>query len=195
MLHSVGHKSMHKARNKAKNFVPCLVVFCIALMSCSNDMEQIRFFDRKDLPQQSLRHVKGIRSEYGDMQMMLISPWVESYAKPEKKTVYPQGVHLQLFDRNSDTVADIRADYACRMDDKNITEIRGNVTIIDFRTGDTSYLQDLTWNENEHRIFSEHAVKSVNGQRVTYGDGFESDENFNKPLILRQRGTMTIEDE
>ena len=68
------------------------------------------------------------------------------------------------------------------------------MVVIDYRTGDTSYLETITWNSAQHRIYSDNPVKSVNGKRVTYGDGFESDDEFTMPYIKGQRGTMTIEE-
>ncbi|MBR6330572.1 MAG: hypothetical protein IKR79_02860, partial [Bacteroidales bacterium] len=61
-------------------------------------------------------------------------------------------------------------------------------------SGDTSYLNSIIWNSAEHRIFSRDTIKSVNGARVTYGDGFESDDEFTAPRILHQRGTMTFDE-
>ena len=65
---------------------------------------------------------------------------------------------------------------------------------MDFRSGDTTYLDSIVWESATHTIYSKAPVKSVNGQRVTYGDAFESDENFTTPIIYNQRGTMTIEE-
>lgn len=156
-------------------------------------MEKIRFFDRQDLPQQKLDSVRAIRSTNGRMQMLLTAPTVTIYDKPEKKTVYPNGVEMHLFDGADTPVADIRADYAFSLDEKHIIEARRNVVIIDYRSGDTSYLESIVWNSAEHRIFSHDPVRSVNGQRVTYGDGIESDDEFTSPYILHQRGSIEID--
>lgn len=155
-------------------------------------MEKVRFFDRKDLPQQSIDTVKAIRSLNGKRQMLMTAPKVMIYDKPQKKTVYPQGINMQVFDGGKKIAASIRADYAYSLDDQKIVEARRNVVVIDYRTGDTTYLNSLIWNSAEHRIFSNDTVKSVNGKRVTYGDGFESDDEFTTPYIKHQRGTMTI---
>ena len=166
----------------------------MTLVSCRNDMEKIRFFDRKDMPLQALDSVSAIRSSNGRVQMKLTAPNVIMYDKPEKKTVYTNGFHMDILEGGARRVAEISADYAFSLDEKKIIEARRNVVVIDYRSGDTSYLESLTWNSAEHRIFSQDPVRSVNGKRVTYGDGFESDDNFTTPQILHQRGTMTIED-
>ena len=187
-------QSISKIRRRARRTLPCFVFVLLLLCSCRNDMEKVRFFDRKDLPQQSIDSVKAIRSLNGKKQMMLIAPKVAVYDKPQKKTVYPEGIRMQIFDGGKKIAATIRADYAYSLDDKKIVEARRNVVVIDYSTGDTTYLNSLIWNSAEHRIYSNDTVKSVNGKRVTYGDGFESDDEFTTPYIRHQRGTMTIDE-
>ena len=102
---------------------------------------------------------------------------------------------MRLFDKGDKLVADVKAGYAYSFDDKKIIEARKHVVIIDYRSGDTSYMESIIWNSAEGRIYSNDTVRSVNGPRVTIGDGFESDENFTSPQILHQRGTIQIDDE
>jgi hypothetical protein len=151
-------------------------------------------FDPKVMPQQALDSVRAVRSNQGEMQMLLVAPQVVIHDKPEKRTVYPKGVEMHIFDNNAKPTADIYAAYACSYDEKKLIIAKDSVVIIDFRTGDTSYLKSIEWNSATHRISSNDPIKSVNGQRVTFGDGFESDDNFNEPRILRQRGTMTFDE-
>ncbi len=171
----------------------CFVMFSL-MCACRNDMQKVHFFDKKELPQQTLDSVHVLRSENGIVQVSLTAPLVLVYESPEKKTIYPKGIDMDLFDNNMNPLAHIQADQAISLDEKKIIEIRNNVVIIDHRSGDTSYLESLVWNSAEHRIFSNDPVSSVNGQRVTYGDGFESDDSFEQPIIVRQRGTIEVED-
>lgn len=184
----------NKSRRRAWGTLPCFVLLSLTLAGCRNDMEQVHLFDRQDFPQQSLDSVRVVRSSNGNKQMTLTAPSIVIYDKPESMTVYEKGVHMQVFDVNKALVADIKADSAVSLDDQKKIVAKKNVVIIDYRTGDTSYMSSLVWNSREHRIFSDEPVKSVNGVRVTYGDGFESDENFTSPQIRHQRGTVTFEE-
>ncbi len=151
-------------------------------------------FTKKDIPTQTTHQVRAVRSEYGRQQMLLTAPLVVNYTAPERKTVYPEGFVMQVYDGSRKQVAYISARYACTYDDKHITEARDSVVAIDYRTGDTTYLNSLVWNETDHLIYSKDPVRSVNGPRVTYGDGFESDDNFTTPQIIGQRGTLLFEE-
>ena len=60
--------------------------------------------------------------------------------------------------------------------------------------GKTIYLKDITWKSDEDLIFSNHPVRSVNGQRITYGDGFVSDQRLENLHITRQRGIIEFQE-
>ena len=158
-------------------------------------MNQVLLFEHRDIPQQALDSVTVIRSDFGDRQMSLTAPSVVMIDKPEKMTIFPKGFDMHIFgDNGKNLVANITADSATSLDDRKIIKAHRNVVIMDFRSGDTTYLDSIVWESATHTIYSKAPVKSVNGQRVTYGDAFESDENFTTPIIYNQRGTMTIEE-
>ena len=153
-------------------------------------MEKVAFFDRKALPSQSVRQAHVVRSSDGELQVLLDAPQIDVYQLPEAKTIYPQGVAMDFYGSHRSLNASISARYAVSYDSKDVMEARDSVVIVDHRTGDTVYMLSLVWDAAEHRLFSHDSVRSVNGQRVTYGDGFESDDNFESPHIIRQRGTI-----
>lgn len=176
-------------------YILVYLIVGLFFISCSNDIAKVRFFDRKTLPDQSVTNAHITRTEYGELQMKLEAPTINQYTTPEHKTIYPNGVAITFFENGVNPKAYIRANYGISYDDRDIMEARDSVVVIDYRTGDTSYLKSLVWNSNEHRIYSNHPLRSVNGARVTYGDGLESDDNFERPLILRQRGTIEWKEE
>lgn len=190
-------KNLNK-RNKylwkrIKSALPCLTLVSFLLAACRNDMEKVRMFDRHSIPQQAIDSVSVMRSNFGERQMTLKAPFVLVLDNPERMTVFPQGFNMNIYgDHGNSIVADITADSATSLDDRKIIKAHHNVVIIDYRSGDTTYLDSIVWESATHTIYSRAPVKSVNGPRITYGDGFESDEDFTSPIIYHQRGTMTI---
>ena len=157
-------------------------------------MKDIDRFGRKTPPDQEIRDAHIWRSEEGKLQLMLEAKRIVQYRKPDTRTVYPNGVKLCFYDDERKPKTTLRADYAISYDDKDIIMARGNVVVVDYTNGDTIYLEDITWKSKEDIIFSNKEVRAVNGQRVTYGDGFVSDENMNNLRITRQRGTIEFND-
>ena len=173
----------------------CLLVVCgLMLASCSNDMNDIRQFERKAPPDQEIKEAHIWRSEYGRLQLELEAPRIIQYRKPDTRTLYPEGVELRFYNEERTLTTFIRANKATSYDDKNILTAKDSVVVIDYTNGDTVYLEDIVWKSNEDIIYSNHPVRAVNGNRVTYGDGFVSDENMSNLRITRQRGIIEFED-
>ncbi len=166
------------------------VLLCLSLLSCTNDIEKIRFFDQKDLPSQTVKDATVRHSSSGNVQMLMTTQLVEKYNEPTKRTVYPKGLHVDFLNPDGSKCAYLWTLKAEEIIESNLVLARDSVIIIDFESGDTVYMKNLTWNRTEGRMYSNDLVRSVNGQRLTYGDGFESDDQFNNPQIFHQRGTI-----
>lgn len=166
------------------------VLFCVSLSACSNDIEKIRFFDQKNLPSQTVKDATVRRSTSGNVQMVMTTPLVQKFTTPDNRTLYPEGLQVEFLNTDGSKRAYLWALRAEELTDNNLVRAHDSVVIIDYENGDTVYLKNLTWNREEGRMFSNDLIRSVNGKRLTYGDGFESDEQFTNPQIFHQRGTI-----
>lgn len=167
-----------------------LVLYGLLLCSCTNDIEKVQFFNRKKLPNQTVKDAVMRRSSSGNVQMQMETALVEKYTEPEERTYYPQGLQVNFFNNDGSMKAYLWTKEAEELAGSKMIQARDSVVIIDYESGDTVYMKNLTWNREEGRMYSNDLIRSVNGQRLTYGDGFESDEEFKNPQILHQRGTI-----
>lgn len=175
--------------------LPLLAAFMFA--ACHSD-HNVMTEDRRDSATQEVRNAKVWRSEFGKLQLELDSPIIQKYERPKAKTVYSgsrgQRVQLRLYNGGREIKTIIEAGNAVSFDDLNIMEAHDSVVVIDFASGDTIYLEDLIWNSNEDRIYSDHPVYAKNGKRITEGDGFVSDQSMENMQIIHQRGIIEFED-
>lgn len=157
-------------------------------------MKDISQFQRQVPPDQEIIEAHIWRSEEGRLQLELEAPRIVQYKKPDTRTIYPKGVELRFYDNQRQVQTFIRANKATSFDDKNIITAKDSVVVIDYTNGDTIYLEDIVWKSDEDIIYSNHPVRAVNGNRVTYGDGFVSDADMTNLRITRQRGIIEFEE-
>lgn len=157
-------------------------------------MKDIDRFERKTPPDQEIKEAHVWRTEEGKPQLELDAPTIVQYRQPDTRTIYPDGVELRFYDENRRVQTLIRAKKATSFDDKNILTASDSVVVIDYTNGDTVYLKDITWESDNDIIYSHNPVRAVNGNRVTYGDGFTSDGGMTNLRITRQRGTIEFND-
>lgn len=158
-------------------------------------MKDIERFSRQNPPEQEIKEAHIHRSEHGRLQAEIDAPIIMRYSKPSARTLYPKGVDLRFYEEGKDLKTTIHACRAVSFDDRNIMKAYDSVTVIDYSNGDTIYLEDIIWRDDEDIIYSNSPVRAVNGQRVTYGDGFVSDERLSNLRITRQRGVIEFNDE
>lgn len=173
----------------------CLIV--LVFIACHNKKTHLPE-DRTDSASQEVLDAWVWRSENGKLQLDLDAPVIRKYTRPRAKTVYlgnaERRVKMRFFNEQREVRSSIEADSAFSLDESNIMEAHGDVVVIDYSKNDTIYLEDLIWNSAEDRIYSEHRVVARNGNRITEGDGFESDQRMENMRVVRQRGTIEIED-
>ena len=175
---AIGRKNYKlRTRKCLFNFL-VLSSYILLLTACGNDIEKTKIFEPQTLPDNTIKNAHIQRSENGKLQLLMTAPLVEQYSNPESKTEYREGVYIQFFDGYRQATGTLSARYAVNYDKREEMKIRDSVVIIDFQRGDTIYLHNLTWNQLEHRVYSDSAVRTKNGPRVTYGDRFESDDAF-----------------
>ncbi len=186
----------HKLRTK-KRYLSFLVLssYILLLTACGNDIEKTKIFEPQAIPDNTIKNAHIQRSENGKLQMLMTAPLVEQYSKPEPKTEYRKGIYIQFFTGYRNATGTLRARYAVTYDKREEMQVRDSVVIIDLQRGDTIYLHNLTWNQLEHRVYSDTTVRTKNGPRVTIGDRFESDDAFEAPQIYHQRGTIEWKEE
>ena len=170
------------------------LLIMLLLSSCGYDMKDIERFERENPPDQEVKDAHVWRSEEGKLQLELDAPIIVQYRQPDTRTDYPDGVELRFYDENRRIQTLIKANKATSYDDKNILTASDSVVVIDYTNGDTVYLKDITWESDNDIIYSRNPVRAVNGNRVTYGDGFTSDGNMTNLRITRQRGTIEFEE-
>ena len=102
---------------------------------------------------------------------------------------------MRFFNGYNKPTGTLTARYAVSYDKRQETILRDSVVIVDLQNGDTVYLQDLIWNQLQHRVYSDKPLRSKNGARITLGDRFDSDDEFREPHIIHQRGTLEWKEE
>lgn len=193
------HTANHKPSGTGLRLPLLTACFLLSLLVVAcNDNNMAIPDDRSDAPSQEVSDAHVRRSEYGKLQLELDAPKIVKYERPVAKTIYrrfkKERVQLRLYNDDRSIKASIEANYAISFDDRDIMEAHDSVVVIDYSNGDTIYMEDLIWNSSEDRIYSDHPVRAKNGQRITEGDGFVSDQRMENMQIIRQRGIIEFEE-
>ncbi len=164
------------------------------LLSCQPDLERIETITTvDDEPVESLFDVKIIQSSHAKTQVIIEAPRMDRYEGEEPYLELPEGLNVVFYDTLMKPTSRMRAKYAINYDKKNIIEARNDVVVVN-EFNEKLNTEQLIWDQDNETIYSEKFVKITTENEILYGDGFESDERFEKWKILHPRGSFEIEE-
>lgn len=183
-------------RNVLYNIIFGGVVATMFLFSsCSNDAEQIKKVSQSEqVPKLLGENIYLTQSEYGKIAFKVFTKELVQYADGEKNyTEFSKGIQAAHFTDFPDTASFLRANYAINYNDTEVWEAKGNVIVRNAKNEqlNTEYLM---WDQKKKIIYSNTRVQVTTAEDIIYGEGFESDEQFDKWTVKKVTGVFTFEE-
>jgi LPS export ABC transporter protein LptC len=164
----------------------------IILTACTNDLEEVkRIGDAPDLPVSSTRRVEMTYSDSARLKAKISAPLRETYLGERQEVVFREGIRVEFFDNRGRLESKMRANYAISYTGKDRLEARNNV-VVENTSGDKLETEHLIWEQKEDRIYSNVFTRITSPDRIIYGDGFESNQDFSKYRIVKVRGVINM---
>jgi LPS export ABC transporter protein LptC len=174
-----------------------LILSLMLFYSCTNDYNEILSdLDYVDRPILEVENLNVVYTDSGEIAYRVTAPIVEHYTHLEEKPyeLYPKGLTFESFSEYPTVESSLMCNYAIKKIDDNLWEVRDDVVIVTLE-GDTVKTEQMFWDMNEERIYSDKYVSIRTKNEILYGEGFESDQSFSNGRILNTKGSVYIDDE
>jgi LPS export ABC transporter protein LptC len=186
-------------QNIAKLFLKLLVIPGVTfLFSCENEIEKINLLTSStDYPDMSGKKVEIIYSDSGKVQVKLAADEIKRFSKVEKPYLeFPKGIDVIFYNDTLGISAHLTADYAIYYTMVKLWEARGNVIVRDLEEGRMLNSEELFWDEDKGKVYSNIFSRIEDKDGTYYGEnGFESDQNLKRFKFKNFRGTVNLKDE
>jgi len=177
-------------------------IACVFLMSlltftsCRNDLNDIARIQIPDtIAGQFITNGELYYSELGRTKVRIKSPVINNYETTDNYTELPKGFHAEFLNENMEIESTITAEYGIVLKKDNIMRARRNVVVISLKDNEQLNTEELIWDMNTKKIYTDEFVKMTSADKILFGDGFEADENFENRSIKKLRGEMMIKNE
>jgi LPS export ABC transporter protein LptC len=161
-------------------------------VSCENDLKTIEKLSAQDtLHLESAKDIELIYSDSGRLAIRLTSPAYVRYKGKGTFLEFPQGIRV-VFYKELQESSTLTAKFALINEENNQMEARNNVEVINLDKGEKLNTERLIWDERKKRIYSNEFVKITTRDKVLFGKGFESDQNFDNWVIKKPSGNIAI---
>ena len=183
-----------------KSIIIPIIMGMVMLFSCENDIKKVKeLTNAEELPVIHATDIETIYSDSAIVRLKITGPELKEFAETEDREAYiefPQGLQAIFYNKSASVESSLDAEYAVFWKKKKQFEARTNVVVRNFTENQELFTEELFWDQEEKRIWSDKFVKIITEKGPTYGEeGFESDENFTKFRIKKSRGRMTVDEE
>ncbi|MFV0377367.1 MAG: LPS export ABC transporter periplasmic protein LptC [Mangrovibacterium sp.] len=162
--------------------------------SCANKVEKIKelAIDEK-LPGMIAENFEMLYSDSAIVRFKMITPkMIRHDQEKDPFTEFPAGIEIEKFDGKMKVVSRITANYAQYIDKEKKWIAKNNVIAIN-EAGDSLKTEELIWEEDKGRIYSELFVRIIRKDQIINGIGFESDQEMQNWEVKKPTGTLYID--
>ncbi|MFY0603172.1 MAG: LPS export ABC transporter periplasmic protein LptC [Flavobacteriaceae bacterium] len=179
-------------------FKSIVIVSAIAMFfSCKNSTQQVRdFLAEKNMPIAIAKNAYHVYKDSGIITSKLITPLMKDFRNREDHPYneFPEGIRIINFENNGRDSVTVIGDYALSYTKTSISEIKGNVVVINHTENSRLETDQLFWDQKTKYFFSEKKFLLIKLNDTTRGYGFESKEDLSKWVSKNVTGEFDIKE-
>ncbi len=185
-------------KNKIKFQTASSISILLAVLICigceSNKPEEIKAISNlEDTPSLIIKKLETTICDSGLIKYKFISNELLQYDKKQKPYIdFPQGLHVIIYNNKEQIDAQIKCNYAIYQQSEKLWELKNDVEAVNFK-GEVLNTEQLFWDEQKHKVYSDLFVKITTPNEILTGIGFESNENLSKYLFRKPQGEFEVE--
>lgn len=181
--------------NRARNILFFLIL-AFVVISCKDELKSTvkRSTNPETTPTVVTRDITTLISDSGVTKYRIKSKLWNIYE--ESKTprwTFPEGLYLEQFDSVFKTEATFQCDTATYFKDKRLWRFDGNVRIWNARK-ELILTNQLYWNQDMHKVYSDSFIHIERMDRVLEGYGFTSNERITTYRINKPMGIFPVQE-
>ena len=168
-----------------------LLIFSICIFfSCTDKSGDWDSMDPIIPGREIAEDVDLIYSDSARIQFRIITPRMETFMEEDKVVEeYPNGLHIDFYNRDNEIISSIRANYARRVGKEGKMTLKDEVELVN-ESGDKLITTGIQWDELNHTLKTSKFVQliKVSEQDTFFGFGFEAKDDFSKFRITQLSG-------
>ncbi|MDX6746423.1 LPS export ABC transporter periplasmic protein LptC [Polaribacter sp. PL03] len=182
-------------KNYKQILIKSIIVISITIMlfSCSNTTEEVRnFLEEKNLPTGTAKDAYHVYKDSGKITSKLITPLLLDFSnrKNHPYNEFPKGIKIINFNNKGKDSVTIIGDYALSYAKTEVSEIKGNVVVINHTDKSRLETEQLFWDQKSKYFVSEKPFTMYKENDTIVGIGFECKEDLSKHLAKKTIGRI-----
>ena len=149
--------------------------------------------NRGETPRLRVNEITTLISDSGITRYRITAPkWLVFDKAAEPYWDFPEGLHLESFDEQFHIEAEVDCRRARYYEQRKLWQLDDSVRAMNFQ-GNRFATQQLFWDQNTERIYSDSTIIIHQSDKQIIGEGFESNQSMTRYTIRKTRGIIPID--
>lgn len=174
------------------------LLVCVLVTGCGNDdLSKINAISAQIAakPVQISRDVNITFSDSARVKAVLTSPVIMQYDTDKPYQELPKGLHIDFYNAVTGKVeSHLDANYGIRYVNEHRVMVENDVRVVN-KNGEKLNTEQLYWDENKKKIYTDKYVKYQKSDGIYEGDGMDADENFTTVHWHKFRGQIQMKND
>lgn len=150
--------------------------------------------DPENMPTMRTLDVHTLISDSGYTRYRITSPlWLMYEEAQDPKWRFPDGLFVQQYDEMFRPSAKIYCDSAIYFSQRKLWRLDGDVMMVN-TLRDTFLTEQLFWDQNRQKVYSDSFIHIVREDRIIEGYGFTSNENMTRFNVHTTQAIIPMRD-
>ena len=175
--------------------LPWIILALLFLAACGKEQRSYvaNIGDGDASPTMTTLDVETFISDSGYTRYHISTPvWMMYDQAMEPHWRFPDGLDLQQYDLKMQPDATIECDSATYFSRKRLWRLDGHVMMVNTMR-DTFLSQQLYWDQNKRKVYTDSFIHIVRSDRIIEGYGFEANENMTAYTINNPTAILPAE--
>ncbi|MXV51686.1 LPS export ABC transporter periplasmic protein LptC [Pedobacter sp. HMF7647] len=170
-----------------------LLLISLLVSSCENNLKDVERISSKkvSVPVDKSYGVQVIYSDSAVVKAKMNTPVLFHYETKSPYYEMPKGVTVIFYDPAQKETSRVTSDYAISRENEKVVELRKNVVATN-PEGKTFKSDELFWDENKKRFYSNKLVSITTKSETIYGTSFWANEDFTYYEIRQSTGNFDV---
>ncbi len=169
-----------------------LLTGCVFLCGCENDPKSIPDLRDKRVALEEGKSILSYYSQDGKVKAKLTAPIMYRYQADSSYVEFPNTLHVDFYNDTLKKESQLDARYGKYREWENKVFLKDSVVVMNIMKGDTLRCEELWWDQNKQKFYTDKRVRIYQKDKTIYGKGLEAPQDFSSFLVLEGYGTAQV---
>lgn len=179
--------------NSMRKWVFAIISVAVVSLSsgCGGNADKAAAPVRKNTPPEEGKDIEGYMSEGALVKGKLTAPYMLRFQKVDSPySEFPRSLHVDFYNAAKVIESQLDARYGKQYQNQGKVYLRDSVVVKNVLKGDTVHCQELWWDQQTQRFYTDKPVRINTKDKTLFGTGMEADQNFQWYHITHLTGSL-----